>query len=109
MRLRAAKHETAADIGISAADIDAAAVEVDITDPQRRGLAPAQARVSQQEDQHPPASRCLRQVVDLFMGEEHIVAAPNPWKVKPTRRIGPDAAAPYGVIKRSRGDEDSLP
>jgi hypothetical protein len=81
MRLRAAEHEAATDIGISAPDVDASAVEIDIADPQRCGLAPAQAGVSQQEDQQPAAPGCFRQVVGLFVGEEHVVAAPDPWKV----------------------------
>jgi hypothetical protein len=52
---------------------------------------------------------CFRQLVDLLVGKEHVVAAPDPWKVSPTCRIGTDAAASYSVIKRGRGHEDGLP
>jgi hypothetical protein len=39
-------------------------------------------------------------VVDLFVGEEDVVAAPDAGKVEPAGRVGPDAAAAHGMIER---------
>ena len=91
----------AAYVGVGAADIDPAAGQIDIADPQGGGLAPAQAGIGQEENQRAPASGRVRQVVDLFVAEEDIVAAPDAGKAEPAGRIGPDAAASHGVIERS--------
>jgi len=56
---RGAQDDTAAHVGEGAADIDAAAVEVDVADAQGGGLAPAQPGVSQQQDQQTPVPRRL--------------------------------------------------
>jgi hypothetical protein len=47
VRFEAAEHEMAANIGVGAADIDAAAGQIDIADPQGGGLAPTQAGIGQ--------------------------------------------------------------
>jgi hypothetical protein len=49
MRLRRAKHDAAADVGEGPPYVDAAAAQADVTDPQGGGLAPAQARVTEQQ------------------------------------------------------------
>ena len=43
VRLGSAQDDAPADVGEGAADVDAAAVEVDVADPQGGGLAPPQA------------------------------------------------------------------
>ena len=49
----------AADIGVCAADVDAAAGQIDIADPQGGGLALTQAGIGQEENQQPPAPCCV--------------------------------------------------
>lgn len=56
VRFGSAEDDTPADVGEGAADVDAAAVEVDVADPQGGGLAPPQAGVSQKQDQQTSAS-----------------------------------------------------
>ena len=59
VRFRAAQDDTAADIGKGAADIDSAAIEVDVADAQGGRLAPAQPGVSQKQSKQTPAPRVL--------------------------------------------------
>ena len=56
MRFGSAEDDAPADVGEGAADVNAAAVQVDVADPQGGGLAPAQAGIGQQQDQQTPAS-----------------------------------------------------
>jgi hypothetical protein len=49
MRFGSAQDDAPADVGEGAADIDAAAVKVEVADPQGGGLAPAQAGIGQQQ------------------------------------------------------------
>jgi hypothetical protein len=73
-----AEDDAPADIGESAADIDAAAVEVDVADPQGGGLAPAQAGVGQDQDEQPPAARLAGQRQNLGVSEKDVIAAHCP-------------------------------
>ena len=65
MRFRGAQDDATANVGEGAPDIDAAAVEIDVADAQGGGLAPAQARVAEHQDQEPPGASCGGQAEDL--------------------------------------------
>ena len=65
VRFRGAQDDTAANVGVGAADIDAAAVKVDVADAQGGSLAPAQTGVGQQQDEETPAARLGGEREDL--------------------------------------------
>ena len=62
---RRSAEDVLAEVGEGAPDIDAAAVEIDVADAQGGGLAPAQARVAEHQDEEPPGASCGGQVEDL--------------------------------------------
>src|SRR5262245_58874398 len=109
MRFGSAQDDASADVGESAADIDAAAVEVNVANPQSGGLAPPQASVGQQQDQQTPASGFGCEREDLAVSEVDVIAALRPGQAQPSGRVGSDASASHGVIERGGHDEDGLP
>ena len=72
--------DTAANVGVGAADIDAAAVKADVADAQGGSLAPAQTGVGQQQDEETPAARLGGEREDLGVGEVDVIAALRPGK-----------------------------
>jgi hypothetical protein len=65
----------AASVGEGPSYVDPAASEVDIADAQRGSLTPAQPRITEDQDKHLPGSSFRRQITELIVGEEHVVAA----------------------------------
>lgn len=92
MRFRRAQDDTPADIGERAADVDAAAVEVDIADPQCCRLAPAQPGIGEYQDQQTPASGFVSEREDLAVSEVDVIAALRPGRPRP--RAGLDRIRP---------------
>ena len=88
-----AQDDTTAHVGERAADIDAAAVDVDVADAQGGSLASAQAGVGQYENQQAPASGFGGEDQDLAVSETDIIAAIGPGQAQAARGIGPDAPA----------------
>jgi hypothetical protein len=89
VRFRGAHDDTAANVGVGAADIDAAAVKVDVADAQGGSLAPAQTGVGQQQDEGTPAARLGGEREDLGVGEVDVIAALRPGKTTaPIGRTG---------------------
>jgi hypothetical protein len=82
VRLRGAQDDPAVGVGEGPADIDAAAVEVDVAGTQGGCLAPAQAGVSQQQNQQTPASGFGSEREDLAVGEVDVIAAFEPGQAK---------------------------
>ena len=105
VRFRGAQDDAPADVGEGPPDIDAAAVEIDVADAQGGGLAPAQARVAEHQDQEPPGASCVGQVEDLTVSQEYVVAALGPGQAQAMSRVGANPAAPDGVIERGGHDE----
>lgn len=101
MRLRSTEDDLAADVGEGSPDVDAAAGQVDVADSQGCCLAPAQSRVAEQQDEHMPWPGLRREVLELVVGQEHVVAASGPGQAEPVRWVGADATASHGVIERS--------
>jgi hypothetical protein len=64
VRLRGAQDDAAADVGECAPDVYPAAAQVDIADSQGGCLAPAQARVTEQQNEHSPRTRSVGQIVE---------------------------------------------
>ena len=108
MRLGSTQHDLTAHIGEGAADVDPAPVQVDVTEAQCGGFAPAQAGVGQGQDQQRPGSGFGGQVVDLAVSEVDVVAAPRPWQAQATRRVRADAAAVLRMIQDSGHHEHRL-
>ena len=88
MRFGSAQDDAPADVGESAADIDTAAVEVNVADPQGGGLAPPQAGVGQQQDQQTPATRFVGEREDLAVSEVDVIAALRAGQAQPSGRVG---------------------
>ena len=109
VRFRGAQDDTAAHVGEGAPDIDAAAVEVDVADPQSSSLAPTQPGIGQQQDQQTPAPGFGRGREDLAVGEVDVIAALRPWQPQAPCGVGPEASASHGVIQRGGHDEHALP
>jgi hypothetical protein len=85
MRFGGAEDDTAADIGECAADIDAAAIEVDVADAQGGSLAPAQPGVGQQQDQQASASGFGGEREGLGVSEVDVIAALRPGQAHAAR------------------------
>ena len=98
MRLGRAQNDVAADVGKGAPDVDPAAAEVDVADPQGGGLAPAQAGVGQQQDQQSPASGFGGERKDLAVSEVDVVTALRPWQAQTASGVGTDAPAPHNSV-----------
>ena len=105
VRFRGAQDDAPADVGEGAADIDAAAVEVNVAYAQGGGLAPAQARVAEHQDQEPPGASCGGQAEDLTVGQEYVVAALGSGQAQAVSWVGANPAAPDGGIERGGHDE----
>jgi len=99
VRFRGAENDTATDVREGPADVDPAAVQVDIADAQGGGLAPAQARVSEQQDEQAGVPGLGGQVAELAMSQDYVVAALNAGQAQAARGIGPDTPAADSVIK----------
>ena len=108
VRLGSAKHNTAADIGECPTHVDPATRQVDVTHAQGRGFAPAQARVAEQQNKHPPGTGFSGQGVELLVGEEHIVTALDSGQAQPMCGVDADTASAHGMIKCGGHDEHRL-
>lgn len=102
MRLRGAQDDVTADIGEGSPDVDPTAAQVNIADAQGGCLAPAQARVAEQQDKDSPGPGCGGQLVELIVGQEDVIAPLDARQAKATCWIGADAPAAYRVIKAAR-------
>ena len=76
------------DIGEGPANVDPAAAEVDVTDAQGSCLALAQARVTEQQDEHASRSGRVGQVAELVVGQVHVVAAVWLGQAEPAGGVG---------------------
>ena len=92
VRLWDAEDDMPTDIGEGAADIDAAAVQIDVADPQGGGLAPAQAGVGQEQDKQTPGARLAGQREDLGVSEVDVIASLR--RGSPRPRAGFDRMRP---------------
>jgi hypothetical protein len=102
VRFRGAQDDPAADVGEGTADIDAAAVEVDVADAQGGSLSPPKAGVGQQQDQQTPASGFGGEREDLGMGEVDVIAALRPGQAQ--ARAGLDRMRPLRTAWSSAAD-----
>src|ERR1700677_1202538 len=100
VRLRGAEDHTAADVGKGPPYVDTATVEIDVADAQGRSFAPAQAGVAQQQHEHAPQLCLSRQVAELPMSQEHVVALPDLRQTKAACRVRADAPTSDSVIER---------
>ena len=87
MRYGSSQDDAPADVGESSADIDAAAVEVNVANPQGGRFAPPQAGVGQQQDQQTPASGFGGEREDLGVSEVNLIAALRPGQTQPMGRV----------------------
>ena len=98
MRLGRAQNDVAADVGKGAPDVDPAAAEVDVADPQGGGLAPAQAGVGEHQHQQAPGPGRGGQRENLGMSEVDVVTALRPWQAQTASGVGTDAPAPHNSV-----------
>lgn len=88
VRLGTAEDDVSPDIGEGPANVDPAAAEVDVTDAQGSCLALAQARVTEQQDEHASRSGRVGQVAELVVGQVHVVAAVWLGQAEPAGGVG---------------------
>ena len=81
----------AANVGECPPYVDPAAAQVDIADAQGSSLTPAQPRVAEHQDEHLPGSSSGRQIAELAMSEEHVVAAAWPRQAQSVSWVGATA------------------
>jgi hypothetical protein len=99
MRFRRAKDDAAADVAERSPDVDPAASQVDVADAQSGRLPPPQARVTEQQDKDPPSPRRGRQLAELLVSQEDVVASLDPGQAQTAScaRRGP-ASAPGSAL-----------
>jgi hypothetical protein len=109
MRFRRSQDDVTADVGVSAPHVDPPSDQIDVTNAQGSCLAPAKARVGEEEHKHPPRAGCERQVVDLLMSQKDVIAALGAGELEPSGRVDTNAPTADGVIEDGRRDEYCLP
>ncbi|MGH3502836.1 MAG: hypothetical protein ACRDQA_18370 [Nocardioidaceae bacterium] len=87
MRLRASEHHLPVDLRDRPVDVETPALQVDVIDPERGRLAPAQSAVAQRQHEHPVATALLGQCVQLVVAQITALLQSEPRQVDADRGI----------------------